>query len=171
MPTYIAETPRLVLRNSVLDDADFYSRLLNEPAWLQNIGDPRVKTRADAQQYIENKIIASYRTFGFGMYLMTLKDSGEPIGLCGLVKREGLPDPDVGFAMLPEYWGQGYAFEAATAVISFARNGLGHSRLLAIVKPDNVRSISLVERLGFRYQGVHTAASDGQELRLYANEP
>jgi RimJ/RimL family protein N-acetyltransferase len=167
---HLVETERLTLRNSDLTDAAFYYGLLNQPSWLQNIGDPKVRNPGDARQYIEQKILASYQKFGFGMYLVGLKHTGEPIGLCGLVKRETLPVPDVGFALLPAYWSHGYAFEAAAAVMRYARDALGHSRLLAIVKPDNARSIRLVERLGFQYEGIHRHATNAEELRLYASE-
>jgi [ribosomal protein S5]-alanine N-acetyltransferase len=167
---YLVETERLGLRNATLEDAGFFCALLNEPSWLQNIGDPRIRTAQDAQQYIQNKIIAQYEAFGLGMYLVELKAAAEPIGLCGLVKRDSLPGPDIGFALRPAFWSRGYAFEAAQAVMAYAQGQLGLSRLLAIVKPSNAQSIKLVERLGFLYEGIHQPPTGAEELRLYATE-
>jgi RimJ/RimL family protein N-acetyltransferase len=164
----IAETERLVLRELSADDAVFICELLNDPSWLRNIGDRKVRTPQEAEQYIEDKMIGSYKFLGFGMYLAELKNGGAPIGLCGLVKRDSLPDPDVGFALLPRFWNCGYAFEATKAVMSYARTVLKLSKLLAIVKPDNVSSIRLLERLGFCQEGVYRPASGGTDLNLYA---
>lgn len=165
---YLVETDRLGLRHATLADAEFMCGLLNEPSWLANIGDSKVRTPQEAQQYIQDKIIAQYQAFGLGMYLVEIKTSGEPIGLCGLVRRDSLPGPDIGFALLPAYWSRGYAYEAARAVMVYGRSGLGLSKLLAIVKPDNLRSIKLVERLGFRYEGTHHHPTSLEELKLYA---
>jgi RimJ/RimL family protein N-acetyltransferase len=163
----IAETERLVLRELSPNDAVFLCELLNDPSWLQNIGDRNVRTPQDAERYIHEKFIGSYKSFGFGMYLAELKNAGSPVGLCGLVKRDSLPDPDVGFALLPRFWNQGYAFEATKAVMSYARTGLNLSKLLAIVKPDNVSSIKLLERLGFCPQGVYHPPNGATDLTLY----
>jgi RimJ/RimL family protein N-acetyltransferase len=163
----VAETERLVLRVVSPGDAVFICELLNDPSWLRNIGDRNVKTPQEAEQYIQDKIIGSYKSLGFGMYLAELKNGGAPIGLCGLVKRDSLPDPDVGFALLPRFWNRGYAFEATKAVMSYARTALKLSRLLAIVKPDNASSIKLLERLGFCQEGEYRPPSGGTELMLY----
>jgi RimJ/RimL family protein N-acetyltransferase len=164
----IAETERLVLRELSPDDAVFFCELLNDPSWLRNIGDRNVRTGQDAEQYIQDKIIGPYKSLGFGMYLAELKNGGEPIGLCGLVKRDSLPDPDLGFALHPRFWNRGYGFEASSAVMSYARTALSMSKVLAIVKPDNASSIKLLERLGFCQQGVYHPPSGGTELKLYA---
>ena len=133
-----------------LEDAAFLLRLLNEPSWLENIGDRGVRTLADAEDYIRNNIWAAYRSCGFGLYTVQLKSAPSPIGLCGLVKRDFLSSPDLGFALLPEYVGNGYATEAASAVIAYAHATLAIGRLYAIVQPGNARSVSLLERLGFK---------------------
>jgi ribosomal-protein-alanine N-acetyltransferase len=163
----IAETERLVLRELSPDDAVFMCELLNDPSWLRNIGDRNVRTSQQAAQYIEDKIIGSYRSFGFGMYLAELKDGGDPIGLCGLVKRDSLPAPDVGFALLPRFCKCGYALEATRAVIRYAHTEFKFPTLLAIVKPDNVSSIKLLERLGFCQEGDYRPPSGGTQLKLY----
>jgi ribosomal-protein-alanine N-acetyltransferase len=163
----VAETERLVLRELSAGDAVFLCELLNDPSWLRNIGDRNVKTPQEAEQYIQEKFIGSYKALGFGMYLAELKDGGAPIGLCGLVKRDSLPDPDVGFALLPRFWNRGYALEATNAVMSYARTALKLSKLLAVVKPDNVSSIKLLERLGFCQEGQYRPPSGGTDLMLY----
>lgn len=163
----IATTGRLVLRQLVAADAEFLCRLLNEPSWLQNIGDRGVRTVPDAQRYIQDKFIGSYETQGFGMYLTELKVEEAPIGLCGLVRRSYLPGPDIGFAFLPEFWGGNYAFEAAAAVMRYSSSNLGLTKLLAIVKPDNVRSAKLLERLGFTHEGERHVPSTDELVTLY----
>jgi RimJ/RimL family protein N-acetyltransferase len=167
-PSQIAQTERLILRHLVPGDAEFLCRLLNEPSWLQNIGDRGVRTPLDAQQYIQDKFIGSYESLGFGMYLTELKSDSTPIGLCGLVKRASLPGPDIGFAYLPEFWGHGYAYEASAAIMRYSRSGLGLAKLLAIVKPDNARSVRLLERLGFCHDGEYLVPSSNELCGLYA---
>ena len=149
-----------------LEDAAFFLRLLNEPSWLENIGDRGVRTLADAEGYIRNNIWAAYEAHGFGLYALQLKSNPLPIGLCGLVKRDFLASPDLGFALLPEYWGHGYATEAVRAVRSHAQAGLGIERLYAIVKPGNQRSVRLLEQLGFRRQGP-CQIPQGDEVELF----
>src|SRR5690349_12434898 len=110
------ETARLCLRELTPDDGEFILRLLNEPSFIQNIGDRGVRTIEDARAYIVNGPIASYQKYGFGLLLVELKESGESIGICGLLKRDVLEDPDIGYALLPEFWSRGYAYESATAL-------------------------------------------------------
>lgn len=136
-----------------LEDAAFFLRLLNEPSWLENIGDRGVRTLADAEGYIRNNIRAAYQAHGFGLYAVQLRSVPLPIGLCGLVKRDFLPSPDLGFALLPEHCGHGYATEAARAVLKHAQLELRIERLYAIVRSGNQRSVRLLEQLGFRRAG------------------
>ena len=158
----VLETERLILRHFNLDDAPFVLTLLNEPSFLQYIGDKKVRTLDDARQYITNGPRASYERHGFGLYRVELADSNTPIGMCGLLKRDELPDPDIGFAFLPDYWNKGFAFEAATAVLTHAREQLKLHRVLAIVNPDNDASIKLLEKLGLRFERMNG------EVKLYA---
>lgn len=146
------ETERLVLRPLTTDDAPFILTLLNEPSFLRFIGDKKVRNLDDARQYLLNGPIASYNAHGFGLLLVELNDSQTPIGMCGLLKRDELPAPDIGFAFIPDYWRQGFGFEAATAVMNDARERLNLPRILAIVSPDNEASIKLLERLGMSYE-------------------
>jgi RimJ/RimL family protein N-acetyltransferase len=148
----VLETERLLLRELALDDAPFILTLLNEPSFLRYINDKNVRNLEDARQYMLNGPMASYARNGFGLYLVELKDSQTPIGLCGLLKREELPDPDIGFAFLPDFWGKGLAFESAAAVMNDARERLKHNRVLAVVKPGNDASIKLLEKLGMRFE-------------------
>jgi RimJ/RimL family protein N-acetyltransferase len=165
----ILRTARLQLRELAPRDAPFILVLLNEPSFIQNIGDRGVRSLADAHDYLVNGPIASYTRHGFGLYLVELAATEESIGICGILQREALPDPDLGFAFLPAYWGQGFAFEAAAAVRSYARSQLGVGRLLAITSPRNDASIRLLERLGFRFERMTRLENDGTELKVFAD--
>jgi RimJ/RimL family protein N-acetyltransferase len=149
-------------------DAPFMLQLLSEPSFIRHIGDRGVRTVQDAREYITNGPKTSYARFGFGLYLVELRLPPAPIGICGLLKRDQLPDPDIGFAFLPAYWSQGYAFEAAAAVRDYARDALDLPRLLAIVNPSNASSIRLLERLGFRYESMTRLGAEACEVKLYA---
>lgn len=151
--TPVLTTDRLTLRHFDSDDAEFVLQLLNEPSFLRNIGDKHVRDLADARAYIANGPVASYLRYGFGLYLVALRDWGTPIGMCGLLKREELDDPDIGFAFLPAYWSKGYAKESASAVKAFGHEVLGLGRIVAIVSPGNDDSIRLLERIGFTTEG------------------
>lgn len=165
-PPPLLATARLELRCAALADAAFLLRLLNEPSWLENIGDRGVRSHADAERYIRDTFQAPYRTLGYGMYVVALKVSGQPIGVCGLVRRDFLPGPDLGFALLPEFVGGGYACEAARAVMGHAQHTLGIARLYALVKRGNQRSVRVLDRLGFRHQGPCALAAENA-VELY----
>lgn len=162
------ETNRLRIRKLSLDDVEFILRLLNEPSFIQNIGDRGVRTLDDARAYILNGPIASYETHGFGLCLVELKKPVTPIGICGLLKRDVLEQPDIGYALLPEFWSKGYAHESATAVIDYGREVLGLKRILAVVNPDNSNSIRLLEKLGFRFQRPIHLSEDSPEVMLFS---
>lgn len=164
----IARTARLRLREPEPGDAEFLCRLMNQPSWLANIGDRGVPTPADAERYIRTKLEPAYRENGFGMYLAELRDGDVPAGLCGLVRRPVLPHPDLGFALRTEFEGLGLAQEAARAVLRLAHERFGFETLLAIVKPDNARSIRLLERLGFAREGEHRVPGETVDLHRYA---
>ncbi len=150
------------------DDAEFILKLVNEPSFIRFIGDKGVRSHADAVQYIQTGPMASYERFGFGLYLVELKGSRVPIGMCGVLKRDSLPDIDVGFAFLPAFWSKGYAFEAAAAVKCLGKDVLGISRLVAITNPDNESSIKLLEKIGFRYERTIRLSEDAPEVKLFA---
>jgi [ribosomal protein S5]-alanine N-acetyltransferase len=166
----ILETERLRLRRVTEEDAGFILSLLNEPSFIQNIGDKGVRTLDDARGWVRTGPNASHEQHGFGLDLVELRDSGTPIGFCGLLKRDHLEHPDVGYAFVPEFWSLGYAVESAAAVVKHAREVLGLGRLLAVTSPDNVASGRVLERIGFQYQGMTDWTND-EQVRLYASEP
>jgi RimJ/RimL family protein N-acetyltransferase len=165
----IVETERLALRRFEPRDAPFVLRLLNEPSWIEHIGNKGVHTVDDAAKYLADGPIAMYERVGFGLYLVELKENREPIGMCGLIKRDALPDVDVGFAFLPEHWGRGFAYESTMAVVDYGHRTLGLSRIVAIVSKTNPRSARLLERLGFASEGT-TSVSPDEELLLFASD-
>lgn len=166
----ILETERLTLRQLSAGDAEFIRELLNEPAFLRNIGDRGVRTIGDARQYIQDGPVASYARFGFGMYRVGLKGEDVPIGLCGLVKRDVLEDVDVGFAFLSRYWFKGYAFESASAVMTYAREVLLIERIVAVVAPHNEASMNVLRKLGLKLTGtVRLPGHDGED-KLFTPE-
>jgi RimJ/RimL family protein N-acetyltransferase len=161
------ETERLLLRQFIIDDAQFILTLLNEPSFLRYIGDKKVRNIEDARQYILNGPITSYERNDFGLFVVELKESHTPIGMCGLIKRDELPDPDIGFALLPDFWNKGFAFEAAAAVLTDARERLRLQRILAITSLDNEASIKLLQRLGFRFESVIELSRDRERVKLF----
>ena len=164
----IIETDRLILRRLSTNDAEFILGLLNQPSFIDFIGDRGVRTLEDASRYILQGAIASYERFGFGLYLTLQKESEIPIGICGLVKRETLKDADVGFAFLPQYWSKGYAFESASAVMDYAKNTLGLKRILGITTPNNQGSIRILEKIGLKFEQMVNLSEDDVELKLFA---
>ncbi|MBP2647330.1 MAG: Ribosomal-protein-alanine acetyltransferase [Gemmatimonadetes bacterium] len=165
----VLETGRLALRRIIPDDAPFILELLNEPSFLEFIGDKGVRNLDDARRYILTGPVASYERFGFGLYLVLLKVGDTPIGMCGLVKRETLPDVDVGYALRPAYWRQGYAFEAASAVLTHGREAFGLRRIVAITSPGNAGSKALLEKLGLRFEQALSLPGSG-DIHLFAVE-
>jgi RimJ/RimL family protein N-acetyltransferase len=163
----VLETERLILRHFTVEDAAFVLRLLNEPSFLENIGDKKVRTLSDAATYLLDGPIKSYQAHGHGAYLVALKESLEPMGLCGLLKRDQFEDPDVGYAFLPEFWSKGYALEAAAAVMEYGRRTLGLPKIIALVKPGNSGSIRVLEKLGLAFSKLIRMEPDGIEAALY----
>ena len=164
----VLHTDRLALRPLTEADAAFVLGLMNEPSYLRFIGDRGVRTVEDARGYLRDHPIRSYAEHGFGLYRVERKADAVPIGVCGLLKREALEDVDVGFALLPAYWSQGYAFEAARAVIDHGLKALGLRRVVAITTVDNAASIRLLERLGLRFERMVRMPDDDEDLRLFA---
>lgn len=166
----ILETERLILRQFSAEDAEFILQLVNEPSFLQNIGDRGVRTLEHARAYISNGPVASYAKNGFGLYLVTRKETGESIGMCGLIKRDTLDDVDIGYAFLPKFWGKGYAVEAAQAVKAHAKDVIGLKRLVAITNPDNEGSIRVLEKIGLRFERMVQLSADDIELKLFGTD-
>ena len=164
----VLETDRLILRLLSIEDAEFIFELVNEPSWLRFIGDKGVRTLADARDYILQGPVEMYDRLGFGLYLTALKEGDVPIGICGLIKRETLKDVDIGFAFLPGFRGNGYAREAAAAVMAHGKNALGLKRIVAITSPDNHSSIKLLEKTGLKFEQMIRLPADATEVMLFA---
>ena len=163
----LIETERLVLRRLTVDDAPFMLRLLNEPSFIKNIGDRNVRTLEDARAYIADFPLASYAQFGYGPYLAQEKESRAGIGICGLRKRAIFDAPDIGYALLPEYCGRGYALEASKGLMSYAKNTLGLTHMFGVVNQDNAPSIRLLEKLGFTYLKNVRLEQESKEVNLF----
>lgn len=164
----IFETERLELHQVRPSDAEFVLNLLNSPGWIKYIGDKGIKTLAHATDYILMGPIKSYRQNGFGLWLVKLKGTGTPIGLCGLIKRSYLEDVDIGFAFLPEYIGKGYGYEAAKATLDLAQSIYHLKRVVAITSKDNVASIALLKKLGLHFEKMVLIPNDPNELNFFA---
>ena len=163
----ITETKRLIICKLELTDASFIVELLNDPDWIRYIGDRGVRTVDDACNYLTNGPMKSYEANGFGLFLVKLKDEGTPVGMCGLIKRVGLEDIDIGYAFLPEARGKGYAYESAAAVLEFGKNVIGLKRIVAITTPDNKNSIHLLEKLGLKFEKMVKITEDADETTLF----
>jgi RimJ/RimL family protein N-acetyltransferase len=161
-------TERLILRPLQHDDAEFILDLLNQPTWLHYIGDRNVHSIEDAIAYIENGPMAMYCKHGFGLLLVMLKNEKTPLGLCGLLQRDNLPFPDIGFAFHPQAWGNGYAVEAAAACVNFASDQLGLAQLLAITMSGNASSIRLLTAIGMQYERDVVFAPSDEVLQLFS---
>jgi len=180
----ILETERTILREIVESDAEFILDLLNQPSFIKYIGDRKVRTPTDAKEFIENRYRQSYREHGFGLYVVELKaefctlanarvsafSDNPPIGICGFVKRDTLPDADIGFAFLPQFCGKGYAFESAFAVMKYGRDVLNLKRVLAITSKDNENSGRLLEKINFKFERLIKLPHDAEELKLFSSD-
>ncbi|MCB0833964.1 MAG: GNAT family N-acetyltransferase [Bacteroidetes bacterium] len=164
----IIETDRLVLRPLTEEDDGFILKLLNEPSFLEFIGDKGVRTLEDARRYIVTGPMDSYRRHRFGLLLVQLKETGAPIGICGLIKRDYLQDKDIGFAFLPECCSKGYATESARAVLQWGVTNIGLQRVAAITQANNHLSIRVLEKLGLRFEDFVTVPGEKDRLLLYA---
>ncbi len=165
--TAVFETERLRLFELTLDDAPFIVRQLNEPSFVRNIADRGVRTVEQAADYLRNGPLASYASHGFGLWRIERKSDGASLGMAGLLQRASLDHPDVGYALLPEHWGEGYASEAAAGCVARARHHYRWPRLMAIVLPTNAPSIRVLERLGFTALRRIHRDPDPAELSLY----
>lgn len=168
MKKIILETERLILSEFDTDDSGLIYELLNSPGWQKYIGTRNINTIADAEEYINSKLKKGYEESGYGFYLVTVKESGEKAGMCGLVKRTGLENTDLGFALLPEFENKGYAYESAAAVIKYAEDVLKLKVLDAITVPYNTSSIKLLEKLGLKLVKKINIPGDPEDLLLYS---
>lgn len=170
-PTNVIETERLRLREMSESDGAFMLELLNDPGFIRFIADRGVRTLEGAARYIRERFVEGYRQHGFGLWLVEPKDEGAPAGMCGLLQR-GAPVPgvEVGYAFLPQFRGKGYAYEAAAASAAHAREVLGLSRLYAVVNPDNIASIRVLEKLGMRFERMVRLAGEEFDIKLFATD-
>ena len=166
----VLDTERLSLRRLTVDDAPVILELLNDPDFLRFVGDKGVRTLADARDYISSGPLASYHRYGFGLWLIELKASLLPVGICGLLKREALPDADLGFALLPRYRSVGYALESASAVLQYGREVLGLGRIVAIADSDNSASIRILEKIGMRFERMVRLSENQPEIKLLVSD-
>lgn len=166
-PGWLLETERMVLRRVTLDDAGLMLAVWNDPAFIRHVGDRGIRTLEQAEAALKEGAFKLYEEYGYGPYCMSLKKDGTQIGICGLFRRDNLDDPDIGFGVLPDYCGKGFAGEAAAAVVAHARDDLGIEYLTAIVSPENVASIGLIEKLGLRFSRGITMPGDEDEISLY----
>ena len=162
------ETDRLILRHMNDGDAGFLLQLLNEPSFIQNIGDRNVRSLDGARAYILNGAMESYARHGFGLYLVTCRTTGESMGMCGLIKRDTLEDVDIGYAFLPKFWSKGFAVESALAVKQFARERIGLQRIVAITDPRNLPSNRVLEKIGMKFEKMVRLGEDDIELKLFS---
>jgi RimJ/RimL family protein N-acetyltransferase len=162
------KTGRLLIDELSFDDTEFIVELLNDESFLRFIGDKGVRTIEDAHKYLQDGPMQSYRRNGFGLLLVRRASDGAKLGMCGLVRREGLDHPDLGFAFLPEYRAYGYAFESAFAVLNDARSRLGIDRILGICNPDNGASIALLTKAGFCFEKQLRLSADAEPVNLYS---
>ena len=166
----IVETERLTLREITEKDAPFILELLNTPSWIKFIGDRNLKTEEDARNYILNRLMPGYKTFGFGFYLTSLKENSTPVGICGLVKRDFLEHVDIGFAFLPQHEGKGYGYESASAIMTYAQTAFGFKIITAITDSNNKQSIALIEKLGLHFQKMILLPDETEEIMLFSNQ-
>ncbi|HEX5650043.1 MAG TPA: GNAT family N-acetyltransferase [Steroidobacteraceae bacterium] len=170
-PTSVLETARLRLRHVGDDDAPFILALLNDRGWLRYIGDRGVRTLEDARKYIAQGPRKMYAEHGFGLFLVERKDDGASLGLCGLIRRDTLPDVDIGFALAEQFRGHGYAHEAAAATLRYAREVRKLGRVVAIAMPENTASTRLLERLGLQFERTITFGPAAEVLNYFGTTP
>jgi ribosomal-protein-alanine N-acetyltransferase len=161
------ETRRLSLRRLEFSDAEFLVGLLNQPSFLANIGDRGVRNIEDAHRYLREGPMAMYERFGFGLWHVSRRADGAAMGMCGLLRRDFLPDVDIGYALLPEYWRQGFAFEAAHATLTHAARRFGLQRVIAVVSEGNEGSIRVIEKLGMKFERMVSMRPNEPDVRLY----
>jgi RimJ/RimL family protein N-acetyltransferase len=165
----ILETERLRLRTVTAGDAPFYLELVNDPAFIEHIGDRGIRTLDDASRAIAEGPAAMQEERGHALYVVELREENVAIGMCGLIKRDTLDDVDIGYAFLPAWRGQGYAYESARAVLAYAPT-LGISRVVAITSPENIASNQLLQKLGLRFQYFTQLTPEGPGSNLYLVE-
>jgi len=161
------ETERLSLRRLTLDDAELMLAVWNDPAFIRYVGDRGIRTIEAARVALQEGALKLFSDFGYGPFRVALITDDSPVGVCGLFRREGLEEPDLGFSVLPEYWRKGYAYEAAREVVNHAATDIHLKRLTAVASPDNAASIALIEKLGLRFERMHRLPGDDDDVAIY----
>lgn len=169
-PVTVIETPRLRLRTATLDDAAFYMELVNDPSWIANIGQRNIHTVEAASAALESGPMAQFRDHGYSLYILERLSDGALVGMAGLVRRDSLPGPDIGYAVRPAYWGQGYAWEAAAAIVQHAQHVLRLPTLYGITSLQNQASINLLNKLGLRFERFTRRQPDGKDTNVYRRD-
>ena len=164
----ILKTSRLYLSKINKKDASFLYQLMNDPDWILNIGDRQINNLEDAENFIANRFIKSYKENGFGFYILRLIEDDSPIGICGLIKRDGLDHVDIGYALMPEFRGNGYAFEAAKVVYTYGLNHFKLDKIVAIVNSGNKKSEQILEKLGLQFEKMITLPNETKEIQLFS---
>lgn len=167
MDNFVLETDRLILNYFSLDDAHIILELLEEPSFKEFIGDKGVRTIDDARDYLQKGPLESYARHGYGAYLTVEKKDNLSVGMCGLFKRDHMQYPDLGFAFFARACGKGYALESAQAVIQHSRQTLYLPILSAAADPANVKSVALIDKLGFQYQHSFRETDGETDLNYY----
>ena len=165
----VIETDRLIIRWLSTEDAPFILELLNDPSWLRFIGDHGVRTLEDARNYILNGPMDMYARLGFGLFLTEQKEGKIPIGICGLIKRDTLEDIDIGYAFLTRFQSKGYAFEAASATMTYGKEELSLNKIVAITSKENHHSSKLLEKIGLKFERMIKLSYDSEELKLFTS--
>lgn len=164
---YELQTERLRMRRLTLLDADLMLAVWNDPAFIKHVADRGIRTVEQAQEALLQGAFKLYEDYGYGPYRVALTEGDEEIGICGLFRREGFDDPDIGYSVLPPYCGQGYAYEAASAVLRYARTDLKLARIIAFISPQNSASIGLAEKLGLQFEKAARLAGESEDVSLY----
>lgn len=164
----VMSTDRLLINRITLDDAGFILKLMNDKDWIKNIGDRGIRTIEEAEEYIRTRFLKTYDEVGFGFYSLILKNTHQSIGIAGLVDREGIDHIDIGYGMLPEFRGKGYAFEATKAVYDYGYKDLKLDKIVAIVNPDNPGSIKLLSKLGLEFEKMIRLPDEEIDIMLFS---
>jgi len=164
----ILKTSRLYLSKINKKDAPFLYQLMNDPDWILNIGDRQINNLEDAENFIANRFIKSYKENGFGFYILRLIENDSPVGICGLIKRDGLDHVDIGYALMPEFRGNGYAFEAAKVVSAYGLNHFKLDKIVAIVNSGNKKSEQILEKLGLQFEKMITLPNETKKIQLFS---
>lgn len=167
-PGFSLHTRRLALRRLTLADAALMLAVWNDPAFIEHVADRGIRTLEQARQALQDGAFRLYEQYGYGPLRVALAADDTEIGICGLFRRDGLDEPDLGYSILPQYCGQGYAFEAASAVLDYARGGLGLARIAALISPANTASIGLAQKLGLRFERPLRLPGDDADVGLYS---